>query len=38
VPASQLLAYLTGQLKALSPDTAKKLARVAKVRVEDMFR
>jgi cyclic pyranopterin phosphate synthase len=38
VPAAQLLAYLTGQSRALSPDTAKKLARAAKVRVEDMFR
>jgi cyclic pyranopterin phosphate synthase len=38
VPATQILAYLTGQSRALSPDAAKKLARAAKVRVEDMFR
>ena len=38
VPATQILAYLTGQSRALSTDAAKKLARVAKVRVEDMFR
>lgn len=38
VPAAQILAYLTGQSRTLSPDTAKKLARVAKVKVEDMFR
>jgi cyclic pyranopterin phosphate synthase len=38
VPATQILAYLTGQARALSPDAAKKLARAAKVRVEDMFR
>jgi cyclic pyranopterin phosphate synthase len=38
IPSAQLLAYLTGQLKSLSPEAAKKLARAAKVRVEDMFR
>jgi cyclic pyranopterin phosphate synthase len=38
VPAAQILAYLTGQTRALSPETAKKLARAAKVKVEDMFR
>jgi hypothetical protein len=38
VPSAQILAYLTGQSRSLSPDTAKKLARAAKVRVEDMFR
>jgi cyclic pyranopterin phosphate synthase len=38
VPAAQILAYLTGQTRALSPDTAKKLARAAKAKVEDMFR
>ncbi len=37
VPAALVLAYLTGQSRALSPDTAKKLARAANVRVEDMF-
>jgi cyclic pyranopterin monophosphate synthase len=38
VPPAQVLAYLTGQSRALPPEMAKKLARVAKVRVEDMFR
>jgi cyclic pyranopterin phosphate synthase len=38
VPAAQILAYLTGQTRSLSPETAKKLARAAKVKVEDMFR
>jgi len=38
VPTAQILAYLTGQSRALSPDTAKKLAKAAKVKVEDMFR
>jgi cyclic pyranopterin phosphate synthase len=38
VPSAQVLAYLTGQSRVLSPDAAKKLARAAKVRVEDMFR
>lgn len=38
IPEAQLLDYLTGQLKALPPDAARKLARAAKVRAEDMFR
>lgn len=38
IPASQVYAYLTGRLRALPDDSAKKLARVARVRVEDMFR
>ncbi len=38
IPASQVYAYLTGRLRALPGDAAKKLARVARVRVEDMFR
>jgi cyclic pyranopterin monophosphate synthase len=38
VTATQILSYLTGQSASLSNDTAKKLARAAKVRVEDMFR
>lgn len=38
VPAAQILAYLTGQSRTLTAETAKKLARVAKVRVEDMYR
>jgi len=38
VPASQVYAFLTGRLRAMPDDTAKKLARAARVRVEDMFR
>ena len=38
VPASQVYAYLTGRLRALPDDSAKKLARAARVRVEDLFR
>jgi len=38
VPASQVYAYLTGRLRALPDDAAKKLARAARVRVEDLFR
>jgi len=38
VQPAQILAYLTGQSRTLTAETAKKLARVAKVRVEDMYR
>ena len=38
VPSSQVYAFLTGKLRALSDDAAQKLARAARVRVEDMFR
>jgi hypothetical protein len=38
VPAAQIYAYLTGKARALAPDTAKKLARAAGVREEDLFR
>jgi cyclic pyranopterin phosphate synthase len=38
VPAAEILAYLTGQSRAISAETAKKLAKAAKVRVEDMFK
>jgi hypothetical protein len=38
VPASQIYAYLTGRTRALPSDIARKLAGVAQVRVEDMFR
>jgi cyclic pyranopterin phosphate synthase len=38
VPSAQVLAYLTGQSRTLSPEAQKKLAKAAKVRVEDMFR
>ncbi len=38
VPASHIYSYLTGRARALPQDSAEKLARVARVRVEDMFR
>jgi cyclic pyranopterin phosphate synthase len=38
VPAAQIYAYLTGKARAMAPDTAKKLARAAGVREEDLFR
>jgi cyclic pyranopterin phosphate synthase len=38
VPAAQIYAFLTGQLRALPPDVAERLASAARVRVEDMFR
>jgi plasmid maintenance system antidote protein VapI len=38
VPAAQIYAFLTGRLRALSPDAAERLARAAHVRLEDMFR
>jgi hypothetical protein len=38
VPAAQILAFLTGRLRTLPTDTAERLAKVARVRVEDMFR
>lgn len=38
VPASIIYAYLTGRTGNLPADAAEKLARAAKVRVEDMFR
>ena len=38
VPVSQIYAYLTGKARALSPETARKLASAARVREEDMFR
>ncbi len=38
VPAAQVLAYLTGRLGALPTDVAARLAKAARVRVEDMFR
>ncbi len=37
VPASQIYSYLTGRSRAILPDVAEKLARAARVRVEDMF-
>lgn len=38
VPVAQIYAYLTGKVRALAPETAKRLARAAGVREEDMFR
>ena len=38
VPANELLAFLTGKIRNLTPDTAAKLARAAKVAPDDMFR
>ena len=38
VPVAQIYAYLTGKARALAPETAKRLARAARVREEDMFR
>jgi cyclic pyranopterin phosphate synthase len=38
VPPSQIYAFLTGRSRAMTSDVAEKLARAARVRVEDMFR
>jgi cyclic pyranopterin monophosphate synthase len=38
VPAAQIYAFLTGRAHAIPSDSAERLARAAKVRVEDMFR
>jgi cyclic pyranopterin phosphate synthase len=38
IASGEILSFLTGRSRGLSPDVAEKLARVAKVRVEDMFR
>jgi cyclic pyranopterin phosphate synthase len=38
VPAGQILSFLTGKSRAIPNDAAEKLARAARVRVEDMFR
>ena len=38
VAAGQIYAFLTGRSRAIPPDVAERLARAAKVRVEDMFR
>ncbi|MGO8713824.1 MAG: cyclic pyranopterin monophosphate synthase MoaC [Rhizomicrobium sp.] len=37
VPASQIYSYLTGRSRGLAHDIVEKLARAARVRVEDMF-
>jgi cyclic pyranopterin monophosphate synthase len=38
VPPSQIYAFLTGRSRAITTDVAERLARAARVRVEDMFR
>ncbi len=38
VPAAQVYAFLTGRARALPRETAERLARAARVRVEDLFR
>jgi cyclic pyranopterin monophosphate synthase len=38
IASGEILSFLTGRSRGLSPDVAEKLARAAKVRVEDMFR
>jgi len=38
VPSGEILGYLTGRSRGFSDDIAEKLARAARVRVEDMFK
>jgi hypothetical protein len=38
VPPSEVYSFLTGRSRSLSQDSAEKLARAARVRVEDLFR
>jgi hypothetical protein len=38
VPPAQIYAFLTGKIRNLPIDIAERLARVAKSRVEDMFK
>jgi hypothetical protein len=38
VPSGEILGYLTGRSRGFSPATAEKLARAARVAVEDMFK
>ncbi|MBV9992219.1 MAG: cyclic pyranopterin monophosphate synthase MoaC [Alphaproteobacteria bacterium] len=38
VPAAQIYAYLTGRSRSLGGETAERLARAARVRVEDLFK
>jgi cyclic pyranopterin phosphate synthase len=38
VPVSAIYSFLTGKTRTIPDDTAEKLARVARARVEDMFR
>jgi cyclic pyranopterin phosphate synthase len=37
IASGEILGYLTGRSRGFSPDVAEKLARAARVRVEDMF-
>jgi hypothetical protein len=37
IASGEILSYLTGRSRGLSQDVAEKLARAARVRVEDMF-
>ncbi len=38
IPSGEILGFLTGRARGLSSEAAEKLARAAKVRVEDLFR
>jgi cyclic pyranopterin monophosphate synthase len=38
VPASQIYSYLTGRSRGLAADVTERLARAARVRVEDLFK
>jgi hypothetical protein len=38
VPMGEIMAFLNGRSRGFSADTAEKLARAAKTRVDDMFR
>jgi len=38
VPSAQIYSYLTGRTRSLSGEIAERLARAARVRVEDMFK
>ena len=38
IASGEILSFLTGRSRGLSPDVAEKLARAAKVRVDDMFK
>ncbi len=38
IPAAQIYAFLTGRIRAIPSDMADRLARAARVRVEDMFK
>jgi hypothetical protein len=38
ITTGEIMGFLTGRSRGFSPDVAEKLARAARVRVEDMFR